>query len=116
MNAEPKLTQRIVAKNVAEGHVAGWWLGGSGFVFKTHPGTVIYVDPYLSNSLKDILGLERGFDSPIAPGMCRQTLSSPPTGMRIISIPVRRRSLPEIIRRRSSACPRVLSRAHCPMA
>ena len=39
MNTEPKLTQRIAAKNVAKGHVAGWWLGGSGFVFKTHPGT-----------------------------------------------------------------------------
>ena len=67
MNTEPKLTQRVAAKNVVKGHVAGWWLGGSGFVFKTHPGTIIYIDPYLSNSLKDILGLERGFASPIDP-------------------------------------------------
>ncbi len=67
MSNNRNLAQRIAARNVAEGHVACWWLGGSGFVFKTPKNTVIYLDPYLSDALKDILGLARGFTSPIDP-------------------------------------------------
>ena len=44
-----------------------WWLGGSGFVFKTSAGTQVYVDPYLSNGAEDTFGVgnRRGFPPPI---------------------------------------------------
>jgi L-ascorbate 6-phosphate lactonase len=61
------LMQRIASKKVADNHVACWWLGGSGFVFKTALGTVICIDPYLSNCAEAIFGLKRAFPSPIAP-------------------------------------------------
>ena len=42
-----------------------WWLGGTGFVFKTPAGTQVYIDPYLTNCVSSIFGVERGFDAPI---------------------------------------------------
>ncbi len=50
---------------VAPDSVMAWWLGGTGFVFKTAAGTQIYVDPYLSNCVSVIFGIERGFPTPI---------------------------------------------------
>lgn len=38
--------------NVPVGAVGIWWLGQEGFVFKSPGGTVVVVDPYLSNSCK----------------------------------------------------------------
>lgn len=61
------LSQRIAAANVAAGHVSCWWLGGSGFVFKTARGTVVYLDAYLSNAVKTIFGADRAFAAPIDP-------------------------------------------------
>jgi L-ascorbate 6-phosphate lactonase len=43
-----------------------WWLGGTGFVFKTPAGTQIYVDPYFSNCVAGIFGVERAFPAPIS--------------------------------------------------
>ncbi len=42
-----------------------WWLGGNGFVFKTPAGTTLYVDPYFSNCVAQIFGIERAFPPPI---------------------------------------------------
>jgi L-ascorbate 6-phosphate lactonase len=61
-----KLADQIAAKSVQAGRVSGWWLGGSGFVFKTPAGTVIYIDPYLSDAVKDIFGTSRAFPPPIS--------------------------------------------------
>ena len=36
-----------------------WWLSGTGFVFKTSAGTQIYVDPYFSNCVAQIFGIDR---------------------------------------------------------
>jgi L-ascorbate 6-phosphate lactonase len=66
MKEGTELTERIAAKQVAENHVSCWWLGGSGFVFKTHPGTVICIDPYLSNCVEEMFGRKRAFPPPIA--------------------------------------------------
>src|SRR4029077_5175513 len=38
----------------------------SGFVFKAPDGTVLYVDPYLSNCARELFGLGRAFPPPIA--------------------------------------------------
>jgi L-ascorbate 6-phosphate lactonase len=67
MDKEITLSQRVSAKTVMRSHVSCWWLGGSGFVFKTSSEAVIYVDPYLSNSVKGIFGAERAFPAPILP-------------------------------------------------
>jgi L-ascorbate 6-phosphate lactonase len=67
MKENTDLAGRIASKRVADNHVSAWWLGGSGFVFKTHMGAVICVDPYLSNCVEDMFGRKRAFPSPIAP-------------------------------------------------
>src|SRR5580698_1248880 len=67
MTHEWKLVRRVAEKQVPVGHVCGWWLGGSGFVFKTPEGTVIYLDPYLSDAVKGIFGADRAFPAPIHP-------------------------------------------------
>ena len=33
---------------VPRGNVAFWWLGQNGFIFKTHEGTVVGTDLYLT--------------------------------------------------------------------
>ena len=35
------LATQIARRKVSAGHVIAWWLGGSGFVFKTPAGTQI---------------------------------------------------------------------------
>lgn len=65
------LVGRIAEHAVPQGHVTAWWLGGSGFVFKTPDGTQIYVDPYLSDSVARIFDQARAFPAPIAPEEAR---------------------------------------------
>ena len=60
------LAQTIAETQVANGRVMAWWLGGTGFVFKTPAGAQIYVDPYFSNCVAGIFGVERGFPAPIS--------------------------------------------------
>lgn len=60
------LKDELAQTQVRPGTVAAWWLGGTGFIFKTPAGTQIYIDPYLSNSVAPIFGQERGFPAPIA--------------------------------------------------
>ena len=63
--SERPLFERIRAAAVKTGTVSAWWLGGSGFAFKTPGGTVLYVDPYLSNCVKEMFGAGRAFPPPI---------------------------------------------------
>ncbi|MCX5758353.1 MAG: MBL fold metallo-hydrolase, partial [Candidatus Hydrogenedentes bacterium] len=44
------LAREIEETFVADGSVALWWLGQAGFACKSPRGTVVYIDPYLSNS------------------------------------------------------------------
>ncbi len=59
------LLARIAAKEVAGGSVSAWWLGGSGFVFKTPSGAQIFVDPYLSDIVREIFRQGRAFPAPL---------------------------------------------------
>jgi len=61
------LGTRVAREKAPSGHVAVWWLGGSGFIFKTPAGTQVYIDPYLSNIAEDIFGAgnKRAFPTPI---------------------------------------------------
>jgi L-ascorbate metabolism protein UlaG (beta-lactamase superfamily) len=60
------LKDELTATAVQPGTVRAWWLGGTGFIFKTPQGTQIYIDPYLSDSVAAIFGQPRGFPAPIA--------------------------------------------------
>ncbi len=59
------LAQTIAATRVRAGSVMAWWLSGTGFVFKTSIGTQVYVDPYFSNCVAQIFGVERALPPPI---------------------------------------------------
>jgi len=60
------LAAEIMKTRAPEGGVALWWLAQAGFVFKTHSGTVLYVDPYLSNVVEKAFGFKRLSLAPIA--------------------------------------------------
>jgi len=68
------LVQTIVETQVPPGHVMAWWLGGNGFVFKTPAGTQLYIDPYFSNCVANIFGIERAFPPPITAEEARPDL------------------------------------------
>jgi L-ascorbate 6-phosphate lactonase len=61
----PTLAKTIAATQVRPGHVMAWWLSGTGFVFKTSAGTQIFVDPYFTNCVAQIFGVERAAPAPI---------------------------------------------------
>jgi L-ascorbate 6-phosphate lactonase len=50
-----RLAQRIKETRVAPGCLAIFWIGQAGFVYKSPAGTVLYVDPYLSDSVARLL-------------------------------------------------------------
>lgn len=60
-----KLNNRIQATSVLDGFAAIWWLAQAGFAFKSSGGTVIYLDPYLSDVVEKIGGFKRLCVSPI---------------------------------------------------
>jgi L-ascorbate metabolism protein UlaG (beta-lactamase superfamily) len=68
------LATTIASTQVPTGQIYAWWLGGTGFVFKTPAGTQIYVDPYFTNCVAQIFGVERGFPAPIAAEEARPDL------------------------------------------
>ena len=68
------LAQTIADTRVQAGRVMAWWLGGNGFVFKTPAGTQIYIDPYFSNCVAAIFGVERAFPPPITAEEARPDL------------------------------------------
>jgi L-ascorbate 6-phosphate lactonase len=53
--------QQLRKHPTAARHITLWWLGQAGFLIKSPGGTVIALDPYLSNSCKKI-GEENGFN------------------------------------------------------
>ncbi len=59
------LAAAIERARVPDGGVALWWLAQAGFVFKTASGTVLYLDPYLSNAVEKAFGFKRLSLSPI---------------------------------------------------
>ena len=59
------LAQTIAQTQVRPNSLMAWWLGGTGFVLKTSAGTQLYIDPYFSNCVARIFGVERAFPPPI---------------------------------------------------
>ena len=59
------LAQTIRETQVRPGRVMAWWLSGTGFVLKTSAGTQIYIDPYFSNCVAQIFGIDRAVPPPV---------------------------------------------------
>jgi len=53
------LTDRIHHIRVERGNVAVFWLGQAGFLFKTADGTIVMIDPYLSDCCERYFGFKR---------------------------------------------------------
>jgi L-ascorbate 6-phosphate lactonase len=67
-----RLAQRIHETRVKPGRLAIFWIAQAGFVYKTPAGKVIYIDPYLTDSvhrqLADVMyGFKRLTMTPIEP-------------------------------------------------
>ncbi|MBU6410084.1 MAG: MBL fold metallo-hydrolase [Verrucomicrobia bacterium] len=73
-NQTKSLTDRVSARDVPAGQVIAWWLGGSGFIFKTSDGIQLYVDPYLSDIANDIFDQPRAFPPPLTADEARPDL------------------------------------------
>lgn len=58
------LSQAIRIASVGRESLQIWWLGQAGFAVKTHAGKLLYLDPYLSDSVERLAGFRRL--SPIA--------------------------------------------------
>ena len=58
----------FLAAQVAPGTLLGMWLGQAGFAFKTPEGTIVMVDPYLSDAAEASAGLARISPAPIESG------------------------------------------------
>lgn len=67
MGVQPaSLAQRIAERTVVAGSLGVWWLGGSGFVFKTEASKQIWIDPYISDFARGVFGIGRAFPPPLA--------------------------------------------------
>ncbi|MCE5259112.1 MAG: MBL fold metallo-hydrolase [Chloroflexi bacterium] len=60
-----RLAQRIEELKVPRGHLAIFWLAQAGFVYKTSNGSVIFIDPYLSDYVYRMFGFKRLMGTPI---------------------------------------------------
>jgi L-ascorbate 6-phosphate lactonase len=67
-----RLAQRIREITPDPGSLAVFWLGQAGYVYKTHTGTTVYIDPYLTDSVHrqlahELYGFKRIMLTPIEP-------------------------------------------------
>ena len=67
MSTTATLEQQIRDLNVANGSVAIVWLGQAGYLLKTSAGTIVMIDPYLTDWAETQWGLVRQIPSPIDP-------------------------------------------------
>ncbi len=67
MKSPAQLWQEIQETDVGPGTLAFWWLYQAGIVLKSPAGTILTVDPYLSDSVMRSYQLARGVPSPLDP-------------------------------------------------
>jgi L-ascorbate 6-phosphate lactonase len=68
------MTMKIEGMKVEKGSLAILWLSQGSFIFKTEHGKIIYIDPYLSNSVERVYGQKRLVPIPIPPEEVRADL------------------------------------------
>ena len=64
-STEASLWPAIRDAQVPQGQVHIWWLYQAGFVIKSPGGTMIAIDPYLSESVQASYGIGRGVPAPL---------------------------------------------------
>lgn len=74
MSTPATLEERISDLTVAPGSVAVVWLGQAGYLLKTPAGTVVMIDPYLSDWAETQWGLKRRYPAPIDPARIQPDL------------------------------------------
>lgn len=74
MSTTATLEERISDLTVEPGSVAVVWLGQAGYLLKTSAGTVVMIDPYLSDWAETQWGLKRRYPSPIDPASIQPDL------------------------------------------
>jgi L-ascorbate metabolism protein UlaG (beta-lactamase superfamily) len=67
-----KLRNKIGRQKVPKGSIALWWLGQSGFICKSPGGSLLAIDPYLSNACKAVgdkvgINMDRMVPPPLHP-------------------------------------------------
>lgn len=62
---QSQTVREIAEKRARPGTVLAWWLGGTGMVLKTAAGTQIHIDPYFSNCVSGIFGMDRATPPPV---------------------------------------------------
>jgi L-ascorbate 6-phosphate lactonase len=67
MKTPAELWAEIAAHQVATGTIAFWWLYQAGFVLKSPDGTLVAVDPYLSDAVVRSYHQPRNVPSPLDP-------------------------------------------------
>jgi L-ascorbate 6-phosphate lactonase len=67
MKSSTQLWQEIEETEVDAGTLAFWWLYQAGIVLKSPAGTIVAVDPYLSESVMRSYRLPRGVPAPLDP-------------------------------------------------
>jgi L-ascorbate 6-phosphate lactonase len=60
------LAQTIATREVSKDHLAIYWLCQAGFAFKSSTGSIVYIDPYLSDLVERVVGFKRMMTCPIA--------------------------------------------------
>jgi len=55
---------------VPKGGAHIWWLRQAGFVIKSPSGTMVAIDPYLTDSVMTSYGVPRGYPAPVSPEEC----------------------------------------------
>ncbi len=63
-----ELAERILTLSVQSGHVGVFFLGQAGFVLKSSQGTLLAIDPYLSNCCERYFGFKRLMPQLLLPG------------------------------------------------
>lgn len=56
------LKKQISKQKVPPGKIAIWWISQIGFIFKSPRGKKVVIDPYLTNSCKEVIGDREGFN------------------------------------------------------
>jgi L-ascorbate 6-phosphate lactonase len=74
MMSTTSLEQQIKELSVEKGSVAVIWLGQAGYLLKTSKGTIVMIDPYLTDWAETQWGMKRQIPPPIDPAQLQPDL------------------------------------------
>lgn len=71
MRSPNELWEEISAHQVAAGTISVWWLYQAGLVLKSPGGTILAIDPYLSDAVNKSYHVARNVPAPLDPGTAK---------------------------------------------